>query len=148
MTIVRITAALGLVFAMLLGGVATATAATPAATAATPAATAATPARAAAGKAAPHGTVEITKVLAWHDDEEREKCPSTVCRLAGVLKPGVLVNGYCWTVGDSVTVHGVINYIWVRISPDDSMPLWVSAAYLVGGKYGTLSADDECPNVS
>ncbi|EWM19004.1 hypothetical protein [Kutzneria sp. 744] len=104
MTIVRITAALGLVFAMLLGGVATATAATPAA-----AATA--PARAAAGKAAPHGTVEYTKVLAWHDDEEREKCPSTACRLAGVLKPGILVNGYCWTVGDSVTVNGVINYI-------------------------------------
>jgi hypothetical protein len=141
MTIVRITAALGLVFAVLLGGVATATAATPAAAATTPA-------RAVAGKAAPHGTVEITKVLAWHDDEEREKCPSTVCRLAGVLKPGILVNGYCWTVGDSVTVHGVINDIWVRISPDDSKAVWVSAAYLVGGKYGNLPADDECPNVS
>ncbi|MFC0542659.1 hypothetical protein [Kutzneria chonburiensis] len=130
MTIARITAALGLVFAMLLGGVATATAATP------------------AGTAAPHGTVTYTKVLAWHDDEVREKCPSTVCRLAGVLKPGIPVNGYCWTVGDSVTVNDVINYIWVRISPDDRKPLWVSAAYLVGGKYGTLSADDECPNVS
>ncbi len=141
MTIVRITAALGLVFAVLLGGVATATAATPAA-----AATA--PARAAAGKAAPHGTVAYTKVLAWHDDEEREKCPSTVCRLAGVLKPGILVNGYCWTVGDSVTVHGVINDVWVRISPDDSKAVWVSAAYLVGGKYGNLPVDDECPNVS
>jgi hypothetical protein len=141
MTIARITAALGLVFAMLLGAVATATAATPAAAAAAPA-------RAAAGKAAPHGTVDYVKVLAWHDDEVREKCPSTVCRLAGVLKPGILVNGYCWTVGDRVTVNGVINYIWVRISPDDSKPLWVSAAYLVGGKYGTLSADDECPNVS
>jgi hypothetical protein len=137
MTIARITAALGLVFAMLLGGVATATAATPAAAATAP-----------AGKAAPHGTVAHTKVLAWHDDEVREKCPSTVCRLAGVLKPGILVDGYCWTVGDSVTVNGVINYVWVRISPDDSKPLWVSAAYLVGGKYGTLSADDECPNVS
>lgn len=135
MTIARITAALGLVFAMLLGGVATATAATPAA-----AATA--PARAAAGKAASH-----VKVLAWHDDEVRERCPSTACRLAGVLAPGVLVNGYCWTLGDSVTVNGVINYVWVRISPDDSKPLWVSAAYLVGGKYGTLSADDECPTV-
>ena len=141
MTIARITAALGLMFAMLLGGVATATAATPAA-----AATA--PARAMAGKAAPHGSVEYVKVLAWHDDEERERCPSAACLLAGVLKPGILVNGYCWTVGDSITAYGVTNDIWVRISPHDSKPLWVSAVFLVGGKYGNLPADDECPNVS
>jgi hypothetical protein len=130
MTIARITAALGLVFAMLLGGVATA------------------PARAMAGKAAPRGSGEYVKVLAWHDDEERERCPSAACLLAGVLKPGILVNGYCWTVGDSITAYGVTNDIWVRISPHDSKPLWVSAVFLVGGKYGNLRADDECPNVS
>ena len=47
--------------------------------------------------------------------------------------------------GEKITAYGITNDIWVVVSLQDGIPLFVSALYLVGDKYGNMPATAECP---
>ncbi|MFI9380718.1 hypothetical protein [Kutzneria sp. NPDC052558] len=122
MTIAKIAVGVGLVGATLLGGTATANAAT--------------------GK----NPAAATWVTAWHDVNARLGCAATTCPVdkAKSLKAGESAPGYCWKHGESVTAYGITNDIWVLISLEDGGRRFASAVFLEGDKYANLPATAEC----
>jgi len=136
MTIARIAAGLALVAATLLGGAATATAATPAPAAAT-----------SANSMKPNDFVDYVKVWAWHDVNARLGCAGTTCPVDKTMsmKAGDYAYGHCWKRGETITAYGITNDIWILISLEDGGARFVSAVFLKGDKYANLPANGECP---
>jgi hypothetical protein len=75
----------------------------------------------------------------------RSECAATTCPLAGVRKAGATFQGHCWKHGEQITAYGITNDIWVVVSLQDGFPLFVSALFLAGDKYGNMPATVECP---
>ncbi|MER6208714.1 MULTISPECIES: SH3 domain-containing protein [unclassified Streptomyces] len=55
------------------------------------------------------------------------------------LTAGRSYTAYCWTIGESITDHGITNNIWISFADGYS-----SAVYFKGDQYGNLPASARC----
>ncbi|MFT7835474.1 hypothetical protein Q5530_04905 [Saccharothrix sp. BKS2] len=84
-------------------------------------------------------------VTTWHEVNIRT-CPSSACRKVGSLVAGQRRKVECWVRGEPVTDAGITNDVWLQVddADEDSGDLWSSAVYFVGDEYAGLPVGARC----